>query len=105
MTDDAPRELSPRMRRIVELVYAVEGVVAAKVWEWNGQVAVGVRAAPDAAPDAVLHRVEAALAGVREPDETWDFGILEEEGPGSSPGSEGAEPDVSSSRRSLRSRS
>jgi hypothetical protein len=28
----------------------------------------------------LLRRIEAAVAGVREPDELWDFGILEDAG-------------------------
>jgi hypothetical protein len=29
------------------------------------------------APSEILHRVECAVAGLREPEETWDFGLLE----------------------------
>jgi hypothetical protein len=29
------------------------------------------------APSELLRRVEHAVAGLREPDETWDFGMLE----------------------------
>jgi hypothetical protein len=25
----------------------------------------------------LLHRVERAVAGLREPDETWDFGLID----------------------------
>ena len=73
----APLELPPRIRRTLELVYGVEGVTAARVWHWPGRVAVGVRPAMMSAPSELLRRVEAAVAGVREPDETWDFGLLE----------------------------
>ncbi len=73
----APVELPPRIRRTLELVYGVEGVTAARVWHWPGRVAVGVRPAMLSAPSELLRRVEAAVAGVREPDETWDFGLLE----------------------------
>jgi hypothetical protein len=73
----APVELPPRIRRTLELVYGVEGVTAARVWHWPGRVAVGVRPAVMSAPSELLRRVEAAVAGVREPDETWDFGLLE----------------------------
>jgi len=73
----APLELPPRIRRTLELVYGVEGVTAARVWHWPGRVAVGVRPAMLSAPSELLRRVEAAVAGVREPDETWDFGLLE----------------------------
>jgi hypothetical protein len=40
-------------------------------------VAVGVRGATATPPD-LLHRVEAAVDGLREPGEVWDFGILED---------------------------
>ncbi|MDB4941814.1 MAG: hypothetical protein JWP97_1348 [Labilithrix sp.] len=69
--------LPPRIRRCVELVYAVDGVTAARVWHWPGHMAVGVRPTMMSAPSELLRRVEHAVAGLREPDETWDFGLLE----------------------------
>lgn len=72
-----PQVLPPRIRRCVELVYAVEGVTAARVWHWPGQVCVGIRPGMMATPSEILRRVEHAVAGLREPDETWDFGLLE----------------------------
>lgn len=77
--EQAIAELSPRLRRTLELVYRVEGVTAARVWHWPGRVAVGVRPAVLSAPSELLHRVECAVAGLREPEETWDFGLLETE--------------------------
>ncbi len=79
MTDGpaSSTELSPRLRRTLELAYGVEGVVAARVWQWAGRVAVGVRGAGLTPPDLIL-RVEAAVAGLREAGEVWDFGILED---------------------------
>lgn len=77
--ENATRELPPRIRRTLELVYGVEGVTAARVWHWPGRVAVGVRPAVLSAPSELLRRVESAVAGLREPDETWDFGLLESE--------------------------
>lgn len=71
-------ELTPRLRRTLELVYGVEGVAAARVWLWDGAVAVGVRPTPSSAPDEILRRVEAAVAGLRQPGETWEFGLLED---------------------------
>jgi hypothetical protein len=71
-------ELPPRLRRTLELVYGVEGVVAARVWQWPGRVAVGVRGGATTVPAELIRRVEDAVSGLREPDETWDFGILEE---------------------------
>ena len=72
------RSLPPRLRRLLELVYAVEGVVAAQAWQAPGKVAVGVRGAATANPAELLSRVEAAVAGLREPGEAWDFGILDD---------------------------
>lgn len=72
-------ELPPRLRRTLELVYGVEGVTAARVWHWPGRVAVGVRPTTLSAPGELLRRVESAVAGLREPEETWDFGFLETE--------------------------
>jgi hypothetical protein len=70
-------ELPPRIRRTLELVYGVEGVTAARVWHWPGRIHVGVRPAMLSAPSELLHRVESAVAGLREPEETWEFGLLE----------------------------
>jgi hypothetical protein len=77
--DASATVLPPRLRRTLELVYGVEGVTAARVWHWPGRVAVGVRPATLSAPSELLRRVESAVAGLREPDETWDFGLLETE--------------------------
>lgn len=71
------QELSPRLRRTLELVYGVEGVVAARVWQWPGRVAVGIRGGPATAPD-LIKRVEDAVAGLREAGEVWEFGILDD---------------------------
>jgi len=80
MADDreTSRALPPRLRRTLELVYGVEGVVAARIWHWPGGIAVGVRGGRATTPSDLVRRVEAAVAGVREPDEAWDFGILDE---------------------------
>jgi hypothetical protein len=67
---------SGRVQRILQLVYAVEGVVAVRVWQWGGNVAIGIRGG--AAGADVIGRVEAAVAGIREPGDTWHFGLLEE---------------------------
>jgi hypothetical protein len=58
-------------------VYGVEGVTAARVWHWPGQVSVGVRPTMLSAQSELLRRVEHAVSGLREPDETWDFGLLD----------------------------
>jgi hypothetical protein len=73
-----PPPLPPRLRRAIELVYHVEGVAAARVWQWQGRVAVGVRPTPTSSPADLLRRVEAAVDPVREPGEAWDFGFLDE---------------------------
>jgi hypothetical protein len=75
---DSRPELPPRLRRALDLVYSIEGVVAARVWQWSGRVAIGVRGGNATLPSSLLRRVESAVAGLREPDETWDFGILED---------------------------
>jgi hypothetical protein len=70
-------ELPERLRRTLELVYAVEGVIAARVWQTPGCIAVGVLGGPGTTPSELLRRVESAVSGVREPAESWDFGILD----------------------------
>jgi hypothetical protein len=76
LKDSAATSLPPRVRRAIELVYGVEGVVSARVWQWSGKVAVGVRGTSTSASSELLRRVEAAVAGLREPDEAWEFGLL-----------------------------
>ncbi len=65
------------MRRALELVYAVDGVVGARIWLWPGGVAVGIRVALAFPAAETLRRVEAAVAPVRHPEEAWDFGLLD----------------------------
>jgi hypothetical protein len=71
-------ELPPRLRRTLELVYGVQGVVVARVWQLPGRIAIGVRGGRGTTPPDLLRRVESAVDGLREPDEMWDFGILED---------------------------
>ncbi len=101
----ASRALPPKLRRTLELVYAVEGVVAARVWHWPGRIAVGVRGGSGTSPMDLLRRVEIAVASLREAEEAWDFGILEDDSSRSHPPEEPSEPDdsLSSQRKSLRS--
>jgi hypothetical protein len=73
----APTELPVKVRRALELAYAVEGVVGARVWQWQGRIAVGVRGGPAFASSSLLRSVESAVAGLREPGETWEFGLLD----------------------------
>lgn len=70
--------LPPRFKRILELVYAVEGVTAARVWQWSDKVAVGVRGTASSSTSDLLRRVEAAVAPLREPGESWEFGMLDD---------------------------
>lgn len=71
-------ELAPRLRRTLQLVYAVDGVVAVRVWQWGLNVAIGVRGGSMASPTELIRRVQAAVAGLSEPGEAWDFGLLED---------------------------
>lgn len=76
--------LSPRLRRTLEIVYGVDGVAGARVWQWPGHVAIGVTPSPLVNANELLHRVAHATIGLREPDEVWDFGVLDlNEGPSS----------------------
>jgi hypothetical protein len=70
--------LPPRLRRTLELVYGVEGVIAARVWQTGERVAVGVRGGMATGASDLLRRVESAVAGLRQPGETWEFGILDD---------------------------
>jgi hypothetical protein len=70
------------LRRTLELVYGVEGVLEARIWQWPGRVAVGVRGGQGTSPSDLVRRVEVAVAGIREPEEAWDFGILGDSPPG-----------------------
>lgn len=70
------QEVPPRLRRALELVYAVEGVIGARIWQWPGGVAVGIHVAAAFPHADTLRRVEAAVAPVRSMDEVWDFGVL-----------------------------
>src|SRR5262249_19671507 len=69
-------DLPPRVRKILEQVYAVEGVAAARVWLWEKRVALGVRGTAQISPPELLRRVEIAIAQLREADESWEFGLL-----------------------------
>jgi len=79
MTDvsEPAQELPARLRRALELVFAVEGVVGARIWQWPGRVAVGINVATASSQGETLRRVEVAIAPVRQGDEVWDFGLLE----------------------------
>ena len=70
-------DLDPRVRRTLELVYQVEGVVAAKVWAMPDRMAVGVRVGSGHGAAEVIARLQAVTVGLREPGEAWDFGLLD----------------------------
>jgi hypothetical protein len=75
---DPPRPIPPAVRRVLEVVYTVDGVVAARVWQSPGKVAVGVSGRQGTSPNDLLRRVEAAVVGLQEPGIAWDFGWLQE---------------------------
>lgn len=83
MSDPGKDGPPPRLKRTLELVYNVDGVVAARVWQWtenlgrDERVAVAVRANATSSPADVLRRVEAAVEAIREPGEAWEFGLLD----------------------------
>jgi hypothetical protein len=101
----APRPPPPKLKRVLELVYGVEGVVSARVWQWPGRIAVGVRGGQATSPTDLIRRIEVAVAGLREADERWDFGILEDASTQAASVQEAAvvSDELSSPRRSLRS--
>jgi hypothetical protein len=79
VVDDAsPASLPPRLRRALELVYAIEGVTAARIWHWDDRIAIGVRGASAGAQQELLRKVEAAIAPLREPGERWELGVLDD---------------------------
>jgi hypothetical protein len=83
MNDATKDTTPPRLRRTLELVYGVDGVVAARVWQWtenlgrDERVAVAVRANATSSPTELLRRVEAAVESIRQPGEAWEFGLLD----------------------------
>ncbi len=77
MADQTEGELDPRIRRTLELVFQVSGVVGAKVWSMPDRMAVGVKIGAGHGAAGVLARLEQVTVALREPGETWDFGLLE----------------------------
>lgn len=73
--DDAA--IDPRVRKIIEAVYEVEGVVGAKVWVLPGHVAVALRVGNRHGASDVIAQVVTATTSLRDPDEAWDFGLLD----------------------------
>ncbi len=76
-SNDEPT-VPPAVRRVLEVVYTVDGVIAARVWQSPGKMAVGVSGRRGTSPNDLLRRVEAAVVGLREPGIAWDFGWLQE---------------------------
>lgn len=68
-------DLDPRIERALEILYRIEGLSAAKMWQWEHNVAVGVRGY-GMSEATLLRRAEMALIALQEPGETWQFGIL-----------------------------
>ena len=68
-----------KLERALEITYAIEGVVAARVWEADGLIAVGIRAAASVNGDEVLRRVEEALRRLKDPGEIWELGLIDDE--------------------------
>jgi hypothetical protein len=66
-----------RLKRALEIVYAIDGVSSAKVWQWPGRVAIAVKGHGHS-DEALLARVSTALNALKEPDEQWEFGILQD---------------------------
>jgi hypothetical protein len=75
-----PNHLPTRLKRALELAYGVPGVVAARVWQYPGRIAIGVRGGVATAPASLLHHVQSAVAGLKDPGEDWEFGILGDDG-------------------------
>ncbi len=76
--DDRVDEVA-RAKRIVELAYAVEGVVAVRVWSDEGRIAVGIRGNDVVAPTELIARVRSVLGGAAAQGETIDVGLLSDE--------------------------
>lgn len=74
MTPDLP----PRLELALEIIYRIEGVAAAKIWQWEDHVAVAVRGV-GLVESQLLARVEASLVSLSEPNEIWEYGILADE--------------------------
>jgi hypothetical protein len=70
--------LPPRLRRVLEVTYLVEGVTAARIWQWDGRIAIAIRVSASSSAEEVLARVMSAVAPLREVDEAWEFGLLAE---------------------------
>jgi hypothetical protein len=67
---------SLRLRRIIEIIYQVDGVTGARLWHWSGRVAVGLTLSAASSPAEVIARVMTAVAPLCDVNETWEFGIL-----------------------------
>ena len=71
-------ELPPRLELALEIIYRIEGVASAKIWQWEDHVAVAVRAVGHV-DEQLLRRIEASLGSLSEPNEKWEYGILADE--------------------------
>jgi hypothetical protein len=69
-------ELPPRLRRAMAAIYQVEGVTGARIWQWPGRIAVGLRVSFASSPSDVIERVKLAVEPLRAAEEGWEFGLL-----------------------------
>jgi len=74
--ENRAEEPSPRLRRVIEVIYQVEGVTGARIWQWTGRIAVGLRLSAASSPEDVIARVMSAVAPLRDVNELWEFGVL-----------------------------
>src|SRR4051812_50220790 len=80
MTDgtssSGPGGAGRRARRIEETILEVDGVVAVRVWELAGRVEIGVVPSASDTPTDVVERVREVVESLREADEIWEVGGL-----------------------------
>jgi hypothetical protein len=74
----APESLQARLRRAMEVVYGVEGVTGARIWQWTGRIAVGLHVSPRSLSSEVIERVRSAVAPLQGEGEAWEFGLLDD---------------------------
>jgi hypothetical protein len=59
-------------------VLELEGIVTVRVWELPNHVEIGVRVAPSDTPADALKRVHELVDALREGEELWSVGLLDE---------------------------
>jgi hypothetical protein len=74
-----PQVPSERSKRISDSLLQVPGIVEVRVWEMgSSRVEVGVRVSPGRGAHEALRRAQEATTPLRQPGETWHFGLLSE---------------------------